>query len=102
MTAHHIYYQFFITSMLDGWNEPDINRVDPSDNKLIWQLRPRFGCNYYVCMSALQYGAREDDCSTPLFAGREIPDYVLDWMDSYAKHLQVGAAWQRSQTRNRK
>lgn len=101
MTANPIFYQFFLPSIFDSWNNPDITKVDPSGNRLIWQLRPKLGCVYYVCMHALEQGAREEDCSTPLFRSQNIPDYVLDYMDHYANAMQVGAAWYRQNRRQK-
>jgi hypothetical protein len=97
MTAHPIFYQF--VPFHSYCNFEDRNEIDTSDNKLIWQLRLRLGCAYYVCMHGLQCGAREEDCSTPLFITKDIPDYVLDYMNHYAKVMQVGAAWYRQNYR---
>lgn len=95
MTAESTFYQFIlmpypIAALSNGKDFP----IQP-DNKLIWQLRSRFGCAYYVCMHGLEQNAREEDCSTPLFVGKDIPDYVLDYMDRYAKTMQIGATWYR-------
>lgn len=59
-------------------------------NALIWQ---RKGCDFYryVCMQGFEAGMEEEDCTTPWFKSRYVPDYVMDWMNRFGRILAGGA-----------
>lgn len=95
-----VYRQYVFWPMFYNPNAK-ITDVQP-DRTLIWLLRPLGGgFHSYICQNALAVNAREEEASTPPFHPTRvndrsyIPQYVLDWMNRFAKVMQIGAAYGR-------
>lgn len=93
------YRQIFILPMTFEDKPTDVVQ----SRTLVWLLRPVGGGYFtYACQNARAVNARDEDCSTPPFHPTRIgdrsyiPEYVLDWMNRFAKVMQIGAAYGRS------